>query len=188
MGDIDIGGIPRFGTQSSANLSLRQDVFAFHGDIVHSRGRHLLKGGLLVERYKQDMFNPTFSLGIYTFPSLETFLRNRPQRFIGLTPEGDIERSWRFTLLASTSGRRRLGDSTLSGRAATNTRPCRKTPKGRDVSLEDLLDPQVTVGPLPEPDEERSPALRLRVGRQGDGRTSVREVWPLSSTPTTSRT
>lgn len=53
----------------TSNLSLRQDVFAFHGDVVHTRGRHLPKGGVLAERYKQDMLNPTFSLGIYTFPS-----------------------------------------------------------------------------------------------------------------------
>ena len=52
-----------------------------------------------MERYVSSEFNPTFSLGIYTFPSLETFLRNRPQRFIGLTPEGDFERRWPFTLL-----------------------------------------------------------------------------------------
>ena len=83
MGDIDIGGIPRFGPQSSAGVQVGQDVWSFAGDVSHSRGRHLIKTGLLVERYRDQLFNPTFSLGIYTFPSLQTFLRNTPQRFIG---------------------------------------------------------------------------------------------------------
>ena len=98
VGDIDIGGVPRFGPQSSAGLRLRQDVFSLAGDVSHSRGRHLLKAGLLAERYEDRELNPTFSLGIYTFPNLETFLRNRPQRFIGITPEGDLERAWDFSV------------------------------------------------------------------------------------------
>ena len=38
MGDIDIGGLKRFGPQSSANLRLVQNVFSFQDDLVHSRG------------------------------------------------------------------------------------------------------------------------------------------------------
>ena len=75
MGDIDITGIPRFGPQSSADVRLYQDVFSFSGDAAYSRGRHLLKAGGLVERYHSDLVNPTFSLGIFTFANLESFLR-----------------------------------------------------------------------------------------------------------------
>ena len=66
-----------------------------------SRGRHLLKAGALVEHYESDLVNPTFSLGIYTFANLERFLRDRPLRFVGLTPEGDLERHWPFTLFGA---------------------------------------------------------------------------------------
>jgi hypothetical protein len=176
-GDIDIGGIPRFGTQSSANLSLRQDVFAFHGDVLHTRGRHLLKGGALVERYKQDMFNPTFSLGIFTFPSLETFLRNRPQRFIGLTPEGDFERNWRSTLFAVyVQDDIRLGRVTLNAGLRYEYATMPEDTKGRDINLPDLLDPQVTVGPLYENPTGKAVSPRLGVAWDvlGNGRMSVR--------------
>ena len=60
MGDIDIGGMKRFGPQSSGNLRLVQNVFSLQSDLVHSRGRHMLKGGALAEHYQDNMVNPTF--------------------------------------------------------------------------------------------------------------------------------
>jgi hypothetical protein len=176
-GAIDIGGVPRFGTQTSANLSLRQDVFAFHGDLVHSRGRHLLKGGLLVERYKQDMFNPTFSLGIYTFPNLETFLQGRPQRFIGLTPDGDFERNWRSTLFAGyVQDDVRLGRVVVTAGLRYEYATLPEDTKDRDINLKNLLDPQVTVGPLYENPTGKavSPRLGFAWDVLGNGRMSLR--------------
>ena len=183
VGDIDIGGVPRFGPQTSANLSLRQDVFAFQGDVVHTHGRHLLKSGLLVERYRDDMFNPTFSLGIYTFPNLEAFLRNRPQRFVGLTPEGDLERNWRFTLFGGY-----IQDDLHVTRAFSLSAGLRyefatlpEDTKGRDVNLPNLLDRQVTVGPLyRNPTRGNlSPRVRFAWDVTGDGRTAVRGGYGL---------
>ena len=79
-------------------MRLVQNVFSFQNDLVHSRGRHLLKAGGLVEHYQDNMVNPTFSLGIYAFPNLSAFLRNVPNNFVGLTPEAQFDRYWRFTL------------------------------------------------------------------------------------------
>ncbi|MGH9901160.1 MAG: TonB-dependent receptor domain-containing protein, partial [Pyrinomonadaceae bacterium] len=98
LGNIDIGGVPRFGPQTSANLRLTQNVFGVEHGLVHSRGRHLIKAGALAERYQDNMVNPTFSRGIFTFNSLRDFLTNRPVRFIGLTPDSALDRYWRFTL------------------------------------------------------------------------------------------
>ncbi len=98
MGNIDVGGLRRFGPQSSANLRLVQNVFSFSHDMAHTRERHLFKFGALAERFQQNMVNPTFSLGTFTFPSLRTFLLNTPTSFIGLGPTGAIDRYWRFTL------------------------------------------------------------------------------------------
>ena len=68
VGDIDIGGIPgRFGPQTSVEPAPKQNVFGVEYGLAHTRGRHLLKAGALVERYVDDMVNPTFCLGIYTF-------------------------------------------------------------------------------------------------------------------------
>ena len=52
VGDIDIGGIPRFGPQSSGDLELAPGRVLARGRRRHSRGRHLLKAGALVERYQ----------------------------------------------------------------------------------------------------------------------------------------
>src|SRR5690606_7753770 len=93
-GAIDIGGMKRFGPQSSANLRLVQNVFSVSNDLTHTRGRHTIKAGALVERYQDNMVNPTFSLGIYRFANLAAFLRATPTNFIGLTPEAQFDRYW----------------------------------------------------------------------------------------------
>ena len=88
----------RFGPQSSANLRLAQNVYSGQYDLTHTRGRHLLKAGVLAEHYRDFMTNPTFSLGIYAFANVRAFLENRPLRFVGPRPEGDIDRDWPWTL------------------------------------------------------------------------------------------
>jgi hypothetical protein len=98
VGNIDIGGMPRFGTQSSANLRLTQNVFNIEPSISMTRGKHLLKAGMLAERYRDNMVNPTFSLGTFTFNDVRSFLTNTPARFLGLTSSAQIDRYWRFTL------------------------------------------------------------------------------------------
>ena len=65
IGNIDVGGLQRFGTQSSVDVRFLQQVTSLQGDLVWNRGRHLLGAGALAERYQQDMVNPTFSLGTY---------------------------------------------------------------------------------------------------------------------------
>ena len=98
MGDIDIGGLRRFGPQSSGNLRLVQNVFSAQSDLIQTRGRHVLKAGALAEHYQDNMVNPTFSLGIFTFADLSAFLGARAASFVGLTPEAQFDRYWRFTL------------------------------------------------------------------------------------------
>jgi hypothetical protein len=178
MGSIDIGGIPRFGTQSSADVSLRQKVFAGEYGLIQARGRHLLKAGLLAERYVDDMYNPTFSLGIYTFADLESFLRNVPQRFVGIVPGGDLERNWRFTLLAGYL----QDDWRLTRRLTVNlglryeyaTLP--RDLEGRDSTLLGLLDRTPSLGQLYQNPTGRdvSPRFGFAWDATGDGRTSLR--------------
>jgi hypothetical protein len=183
VGDIDIGGMQRFGPQSSADLRLAQNVFSTQYDLTQTRGRHLVKAGMLAERYRDDMSNPTFSLGIYTFANLRAFLENRPLRFVGLSPDGQIDRDWRFTLFGfyaqdSVQVNPRL---TLTGglRYEFTTMPIDKG--RRDSALINLGDPAPTVGRLYEGSRYTNVSPRAGVAWDvvGDGRTSVRGGYGL---------
>jgi hypothetical protein len=183
MGNIDIGGLKRFGPQSSAGVQLVQNVFSLQHDFVHTRGQHLLKAGGLIERYQDNMVNPTFSLGIFRFASLATFLRNQPISFVGLTPEGAIDRYWRFTLFGvyAQDEYQVTPRLTLNGglRYEFSTLPEEKY--GRDSALPDLLDPEPTIGPLYQNPTYKniSPRGGFAWDVTGDGRTSVRGGYGL---------
>ena len=180
MGAIDIGGVPRFGPQISADLVLDQEVFSGQFDLTHARGRHLLKAGALIERYGASEFNPTFSRGIYRFAGLPAFLAGSAASFIGLTPAGDVGRAWDWTLYGAyvqddwSAGRNLTINAGLRVEAAT------VPVDPRDVNMPDLLARAPTVGPLyKNPGATFSPRLGMAWNIGGSDRTSLRGGYGL---------
>ncbi|HKZ01723.1 MAG TPA: TonB-dependent receptor, partial [Pyrinomonadaceae bacterium] len=178
LGNIDIGGIPRFGPQTSVSVRLTQNVFGGEYGFVHTRGRHLLKAGGVVERYQDNMVNPTFSLGIWTFANLRNFLINSPQSFLGLTPNGALDRYWRFTLFAGylQDTFRLHSRLTLNAGLRYETATLPVDIYGRDSALPSLTNTAPTVGPLYQNPTKTniSPRVGFAWDVLGDGKTSVR--------------
>jgi hypothetical protein len=178
VGNIDVGGLNRFGTQSSVDVRFFQQVFSLQGDLASTRGRHLLKAGGLAERFLQDMVNPTFSLGTYAFANLRALLENRATSFIGLTPQGQFDRYWRFWLLGGyvqdefTPTDRLTLNAGLRYEVMTLPRDI----NGRDSALVSLADRTATVGQLYKSSDTNnvSPRIGAAWNVTGDARTSLR--------------
>ncbi|MDP2320315.1 MAG: carboxypeptidase regulatory-like domain-containing protein [Acidobacteriota bacterium] len=183
MGNIDVGGLQRFGTQASVDVRFLQQVTSFSGDLVWTRGRHLIRTGALAEHYRQDMVNPTFSLGTYSFANLRAFMENRATSFIGLTSVAQFDRQWPFWLAGGYVQDEWLAHERLTVTAGLRyefmTMPI--DTGGHDSALVNLTDRTATVGQLYEGADYNnfSPRLGLSWDVAGDGRTAVRGGYGL---------
>ena len=183
IGNIDVGGLLRFGPQGSVNLRLVQNVYGVEDGLVMERGKHRIKTGFLVERYQDNMVNPTFSLGQYTFNDIPSFLQNRPARFLGLSPTGALDRYWRFTLFALYL----QDDFKVHPRVTVNagiryeftTMPVDLY--GRDSALPNLSDRAPTTGQLYQNPTYKNISPRIGAAWDvfGTGRTAIRGGYGL---------
>jgi hypothetical protein len=183
VGNIDVGGLNRFGTQSSVDVRFLQQVIGAQGDIATTRGRHLIKFGGIAERYLQNMVNPTFSLGTYSFASVSDFLQNNATSFIGLTPQGEFDRYWRFWILGGyVQDQFPVSDRlTLNAGIRYEVMTMPRDVNGRDSALVDLSDRTAALGRLYEgPDTNNvSPRAGFAWNLTGDGLTSLRGAYGM---------
>lgn len=183
MGNIDVGGLQRFGTQASVDVRFLQQVSSLSADWVWTRGRHLVRAGALAERYQQDMVNPTFSLGTYSFANLRALMENRPTSFIGLTPAANFQRQWPFWLAGGYVQDEFQAHARVTVTAGLRyefmTMPIDQG--GHDSALVSLADRTATTGRLYEGADYNnvSPRVGLSWDVAGDGRTAVRAGYGL---------
>jgi hypothetical protein len=153
------------------------------GDLVWNRGKHLFGAGGLAEHYQQDMVNPTFSLGTYSFANLRAFLENRPTSFIGLTPEARFDRQWPFWIAGGYVQDEFQAHPRLTVTAGVRyefmTMPI--DTGGRDSALVALTDRTATTGQLYSGADYNnlSPRVGVAWDATGDGRIAVRGGYGL---------
>src|SRR5262249_11255351 len=153
--------------------------WTYSDDITYTRGRHLLKTGVLVEHAFSSKQTTTNSRGNYTFASLATFLAGTPRQFQGVLP-GSVLGSERPTTLFGVylqddihaTDRLTLN---LGVRYETFTVPSDRN--GFDAYLPDLVTSASTTvgGPFVNPSrKDVAPRLGFAWDLSGDGRMALR--------------
>ena len=182
MGDIDIGGMLRFGPQSSGNLRLTQNMTGLEDGLALIRGAPRIKIGGLLEHYQDNMFNPTFGARHLHFRRLQAIsARTGRCASSALPPEAQMDRYWRFTpagVYAQDVSSGAPPDAEFGLRYEYTTVPQEKY--GRDAALLHLEDRSTIGNDLQESDYKN---FSPRAGSPGifsaTGRTSLRGGYGL---------
>src|SRR5205085_4059924 len=86
MGSISASGLTTLGKDSTTPSTNNVTYWTYSDDLTYTKGRHLLKTGVLVEHSFSSKQTTTNSRGSYTFASLATFLAGTPRQFQGVLP------------------------------------------------------------------------------------------------------
>jgi hypothetical protein len=178
MGSIAVAGLTSLGNDSTTPSTNNVTYWTYSDDLTYTRGRHLLKTGVLVEHAFSSKQTTTNSRGGYTFASLATFLSDTPRQFQGVLPGSVLVRERPNTLFGvylqddfRVSDRLTLN---LGARYETFTVPSDKN--GFDAYLPDLVTSTSTVvgGPFVNPSrKDVAPRVGFAWDVAGNGRTAI---------------
>jgi outer membrane receptor protein involved in Fe transport len=169
-----------FGPQGALPRTFAYNLFQFSDEVSYSTGAHVLRFGASYARndlnVKDNAFIPR---GVYSFHTVEDFLRGIPYLFRAESPNSDTQRAWRQSIFGfyfqdDWHVRRNL-TLNLGLRYEFVTIP--HEVHGKSSTLVNLTDRDVTIGPI----WQRNPSLKdfaPRVGLAwdpfGDAKTSIR--------------
>jgi hypothetical protein len=179
MGLLSVPGLTSLGNDGQSPSTNNVTYWTYSDDLTYTKGKHLLKTGLLIEHALTSKQTTTNSRGSYSFASLPAFLAGTPQRFQGVLPGSILVRERPNTLF----GIYAQDDFRVSDRVTLNlglryepyTVPADKN--GLDAYLPDLVTSSATVvgQPFVNPSKKNiAPRVGFAWDVTGDGRTSVR--------------
>ena len=179
MGAISVAGLTSLGNDSTTPSTNNVTYWTYSDDLTYTRGRHLLKSGVLVEHASSSKQTTTNSRGAYTFASLATFLAGTARQFQGVLPGSILVRERPNTLFgAYVQDDFRVSDRltlNLGARYETYSVPSEKN--GLDAYLPDIVTSSSTVvgGPFVNPSRHNlAPRVGFAWDLAGNGRTAIR--------------
>jgi len=179
MGSISVAGLTSLGNDSTTPSTNNVTYWTYSDDLTYTRGRHLLKTGVLVEHAFSSKQTTTNSRGTYTFANLTSFLAGTARQFQGVLPGSILVRERPNTLFgAYVQDDVRVNDRVtlnLGARYETYSVPSEKN--GLDAYLPDLVASSSTVvgGPFANPSRHNiAPRVGFAWDAGGNGRTAVR--------------
>ena len=100
FGQISIPRVSSFGPMGGPSATIFNS-YQFSDDVVLQRGVYTIKSGIEIHRYNTDTFTNSNRGGVWSFNSLESFLRGGPEgtTLTGVLPGSDNAVRWRQTIL-----------------------------------------------------------------------------------------
>ena len=172
---LQIGGMPNFGTLTASTTTADQDVWSIADELTVARGRHLIKAGGVLERYRAEQDYQFYWGGRYTFPSVQRFLQGTPSVVLIALPGSDSVRELRSVQFGSYLQDEVRVASNLTLNLGVRWEFSTEPTEGRDllVGLPDPLhDTTLTIGTLFK-NHKGNIAPRVGASWKVNGRTTV---------------